>query len=86
MNRTDSSHPRCLKITEKGLIQHGERSELRLHFEWPKMPNAKNVSLWRVFEKPEACCQTVLPDRSVLIGQKLVENAKNIYLLVHFEL
>ena len=28
------------------------------------------------FWKPEACGQTVLPDRSVLIGQKLVENAK----------
>ena len=24
----------------------------------------------------EACRQTVLPDRSILIGQKLVENAK----------
>ena len=28
------------------------------------------------FLKPEACGQTELPDRSVLIGQKLVENAK----------
>ena len=28
------------------------------------------------FWKPDACDQTVLPDRSVLIGQKLVENAK----------
>ena len=28
------------------------------------------------FLKTEACGQTVLPDRSVLIGQKLVENAK----------
>ena len=28
------------------------------------------------FWKPEACGQTVLPDRSVLIGQKLVRNAK----------
>ena len=28
------------------------------------------------FWKPEACGQTVLPDRSVLIGQSLVENAK----------
>ena len=28
------------------------------------------------FLKSEACCQTVLPDRSVLIGLKLVENAK----------
>ena len=28
------------------------------------------------FWKPQACGQTVLPGRSVLIGQKLVENAK----------
>ena len=27
-------------------------------------------------KKTEACCQTVLPDRLVLIGQKLAENAK----------
>ena len=30
------------------------------------------VSLW----KPEVCGQTVLPDRSILIEQKLVENVK----------
>ena len=29
------------------------------------------------FWKTDACGQTVLPDRSILIGQKLVENAKN---------
>ena len=28
------------------------------------------------FWTPEACGQTVLPDRSDLIGQKLMENAK----------
>ena len=28
------------------------------------------------FWKPEACGQTVLPDMSVLIGQKLMENDK----------
>ena len=38
--------------------------------------NAKKWSNWRVFEKPEASGQTVLPDRSVFIGQKLVKNAK----------
>ena len=38
--------------------------------------NAKNGQFWRVFKKPEACGQTVLPDRSVLIGQKLVKNSK----------
>ena len=34
------------------------------------------MSILASFWKPEACGQTVLPDRSVLIGQKLVENAK----------
>ena len=38
--------------------------------------NAKNGPIWRVFEKPEACGQTVLPDRSILIGQKLMEMPK----------
>ena len=28
------------------------------------------------FYIPEACSQIVLPDRSILIGHKLVENAK----------
>ena len=55
----------------KSLIQHCERSELRLHFEWTKswLEMPKIVHFW-------ACGQTVLPDRSFLIGQKLVENAK----------
>ena len=38
-----------------------------------KMPKMLNLAS---FGKPEACGQTVLPDRSVSIGQKLVENAK----------
>ena len=37
------------------------------------MPKTVNLaSFWR----PKACGQTDLPDRSVLIGQKLAENAK----------
>ena len=56
------------------ILKHCERSEPCLHFEWTKIKNANNCSLW----KPEACGQTVLPDRSLLIGQKLVENAKNL--------
>ena len=36
----------------------------------PKMVNL--TSFW----KPEVFGQTALPDRSILIGQKLVENAK----------
>ena len=39
----------------------------------------KKVKIWSIlasFWKTEACGQTVLPDRSILIGQTLVENAK----------
>ena len=32
----------------------------------------KFASFW----KPEACGQTLLPDKSILVGQKLMENAK----------
>ena len=38
--------------------------------------NAKNNLFWRVLHKPEDCGKTVLPDRSLYIGQKFVENAK----------
>ena len=34
------------------------------------------MSILASFWKPEACGQTVLPDRSILKGQKLMENAK----------
>ena len=34
------------------------------------------VQFGEFLKKREACGQTVLPDRSILIGQKLVENAK----------
>ena len=64
---------RCLIITEKVSFNiAGEASYV--YISGQKLP--KNGPFWRVFEKPEACGQTVLPDRSVLIGQKLVENAK----------
>ena len=38
---------------------------------------AKKWSNLAIFWKPKACGQTELPDMSVLIGQKLVENAKS---------
>ena len=45
------------------LIQNCERSELRSQL-------CKDAQNWQVFEN------LVLPDRSILIGQKLVENAE----------
>ena len=38
--------------------------------------NAQNGTFWRLFEKPEAGDQTVLPDRSILIGQKFMKMPK----------
>ena len=45
---------------------------------WVKKSSIKMAKIVDLpsFWKPEACGKTVLPDRSVLIGQKLVENAK----------
>ena len=61
----------------KSLIQDYERSELLLHFEWSKVTS--KCQKWfnlASFRKPEACGQIVFPDRQILVGQKLVENAK----------
>ena len=61
----------------KSIILHCERSELRLRFECTKVnQKCQNWSILASCLKPEACGQTVLPDRLILIGQKLVEKAK----------
>ena len=60
----------------KSLIQHCERSELSLYFEWTKCRKCQKWHILASFIKAEACGQTELPDRSVVIGQKVVENAK----------
>ena len=64
-----------LKITEKSLIQQCERSELCFYFEWTVVDYKWSVlaSFW----KSVACGQTVLPDRSILLEQRLVKNVKN---------
>ena len=61
------------KNHKKVSFNNCERSELRLQFEWTKV-NLKNAYL-ASFWKAEACGQTVLPDKSILIGQKLLKNA-----------
>ena len=63
--------PWCLKITEKVSFNiASEVSYVYILSGQKLIKNAKNGPFWRVFEN------LVLPDRSVLIGQKLVENAK----------
>ena len=57
------------KNTRKSLIQHGERSELRLHSEWKKVhQNVKNTWGW--------WSDSVTRQVKIWIGQKLVENAQ----------
>ena len=51
---------------------------------------SKMLRFGEFFLKPEACGQTVLPDRSILIRHKVVENAKiekfKCYILSNFQI
>ena len=52
----------CLKMAQKSRIQHCERSELRLQFEWTKVHlKCQKWSILPSFSK------SVLPDWSILI-------------------
>ena len=54
------------------MFENHRNVSLNIAFTFPlKMANKAN------FWKPKTCCQTVLPDRLILLEQKLVENAKN---------
>ena len=77
--------PQCLKITQKVSFNiASEASYVYILSRQKLIKNAQNSSFWRVFRKPEACGQTVLPDRSLLIGQKLVKNAPKWSILASF--
>ena len=65
---------RCLKITEK--VSFSIASEASYVYIWSGQKLIKNGSFSASFWKPEGCGQTVLPDRSISIGQKLLKNAK----------
>ena len=59
----------------KSRTQLCERSELRLHFEWTKVnQKCQKWSIWQFFENLNLRSNSV-PDKSILNGQKLVENA-----------
>ena len=74
---TQSTMLRCFKITEKVSFNIASEASYSYILSGQKfIKNAKKCSILASFWKPEACGQTVLPDRSVLIGQKLVENGK----------
>ena len=67
----------CLKITEKvSFNTANEASYVYILSEQKFIRNGKNSQFRQVFLKAEACSQTLVPDRSLLIGQKLMKNAK----------
>ena len=70
-----------MKITGKVSVNiASEASYVYISSVQKLIKNPKNDQFWQVFEKS----QTVLPDISVLIGQKLVENAKIEIQMRHF--
>ena len=65
-NVTYPAIARCLKITEKVSFNFTSEANYVFTITGEKLiKKAKNGTLWQVFRKPEACSQTVLPDRSV---------------------
>ena len=68
----------CLKITQKVAFNITSEASYFYTFSGQKfIKNAKKRFILAIFWKLENCGQIVLPDRSLLVGQKLVENAKN---------
>ena len=64
---------RCLKITEKVLFNIASEASYVYILSGQNFIKISNLAK---FWKPKACGQSVLPDKSVLIGQKLMENVK----------
>ena len=63
----------CLKITEKVSFHVASKASYVYILSEQKFTK---ICQNGEFLKPEACGQTVLPDRSILIGQKLLEKDK----------
>ena len=66
-----------MKITEKVSFNIASRASYIYNLNGQKfIENAQKWSILATFWKPEPYGQTVLPDRSLLIGKKLLKNAK----------
>ena len=65
----------CLKITEKVSFNIASEASYVYNLDKSSLKMTKMVNL-ASFWNSEVCGQTVLPDITVLIGQKLEDNAK----------
>ena len=66
----------CLKITQKVAFKIASEASYVYILSGKKLSKMPKKVDFDEFWKPEDCGQTVLPDRSILMGQKLTENAK----------
>ena len=70
-------HVQCLKIAQKVAFNIASEASYVYILSGQKfIKSAKNGPFLRLFWKLEACGETVLPDRSILIGQKIGGNVK----------
>ena len=66
----------CLKLSQKVAFNIASEASYIYNLSRQKfLNNAKNAPFWRVFENFKLGVK-VLPDMSLLIGQKMMENAK----------
>ena len=72
LKATFKTEAQWLKITEKVSFKIASEASYGYILSGQKL--IKNAKKWSILAS--FCGQAVLPDRSVLIGQKLVENAK----------
>ena len=63
-----SSSSTVFENRQKSRIQHCERSELRLHFEFLK--NAQNSSFWLILEKSDSVTRHVIIIKRTKIGEE----------------
>ena len=71
----NGQRPQCFKISQKVAFNIASEVSYVYILSGQKFIKFQNWSILASFWQPTACDQTVLPDKSVLIGQKLVENA-----------
>ena len=84
---TDCTILLCCSDSEKVSFRIASDASYVYILSWQKLiKNSKNAPFWRLLENSVACGQTLLPDKSILIGQKLAENAKMAKIQMgHFE-
>ena len=77
-NWRQGNAPQCLKITKKVSFNiASEASYVYILIKQKFIENVKSAQFWRVFDKLKLVGkQCYIPDRSILIGQQLVVNAK----------